>query len=169
MIIHAATILVSSFLRVNFKLVNFFFQKRKKRTRKGWHRRQFAGSAYYKRKYNYVGEFLISPVYYSLRRLSGIHTHTHARNCRREKAAQRLAKRSISAKQIALPRGEPDKGARPPLHYNLIQESRRQDTAWTSISGWTRWLVKRREANVQLPPIPGLINSARLCATSSGR
>ena len=77
MIIHAATILVSSFLRVNFKLVNFFFQKRKKRTRKGWHRRQFAGSAYYKRKYNYVGEFLISPVYYSLRRLSGIHTHTH--------------------------------------------------------------------------------------------
>ena len=97
------------------------------------------------------------------------HTHTHMRNCRREKAAQRLAKRSISAKQIALPRGEPDKGARPPLHYNLIQESRRQDTAWTSISGWTRWLVKRREANVQLPPIPGLINSARLCATSSGR
>lgn len=77
MIIHAATILVSSFLRVNFKLVNFFFQKRKKRTRKGWHRRQFAGSAYYKRKYNYVGEFLISPVYYSLRRLSGIHTYTH--------------------------------------------------------------------------------------------
>lgn len=132
MIIHAATILVSSFLRVNFKLVNFFFKKGKKEQEKDGTAGNLQVPPITKENIITLANFSFPPfIIHSAAYLE----YTHTCNSRREKAAQRLAKRSISAKQIALPRGEPDKGARPPLHYNLIQESRRQDTAWTSISG----------------------------------
>lgn len=155
---------------MNFKLVNFFSKKKRKRTRKEWHRRQFAGSAYYKRKYNYVGEFLISPVYYSLRRLSGIHTYIYIYIHAIPGRKPRGTSRNVPFLPNKLPSHAESRTKGPgPLCITTSFKNRGGKIQPGHPLAVEHGGSCRREANVQLPPIPELINSARLCATSSGR
>ena len=127
-------------------------------------------AATHKRKYNYVDEFLIfscllfTPSLICEYIYIYIYIYIHVYICNFPAESRRInanASRTFHFCQTNCPPTRSGTKARL-LHYKLIQESRRQDTAWTSISGWTVAPPERRKPAG--PSNPRANKFARLCA-----